>query len=255
MNSIRMQRGRAAAWSAAAALMVMACGDEGTGENPSPATGGGAGGALAPGGAGGAGVGSSGAGGAMGNVGGSSSQAGSGSAGNASSAGAGGMPVPRAGSGGAGGAGASGNGGASGGGAGGASAGSGGRGGSGGMGGSGGASGGGGTGGNGGDGASFAEVYAIVAAKCGGPSGCHVMGSSGGLAMPNAATAYDNLVDVESEECAGETRVVAGDADGSLLIQAIEGDACIERMPRGRAALTAMEIATFREWIEAGAAE
>jgi hypothetical protein len=144
------------------------------------------------------------------------------------------MPMPRAGSGGAG-AGASGNGGASGG--------------------AGGASGGGGTGGNGGDGASFGEVYAIVAAKCGGPSGCHVMGSSGGLAMPNAATAYDNLVDVESEECAGETRVVAGDADGSLLIQAIEGNACIQRMPRGRAALTAMEIATFREWIEAGAAE
>jgi hypothetical protein len=252
MDSIRMQRARAAVWSAAAALMVMACGDAGTGENTSPATSGGAGGATAPGGAGGAGAGNAGAGGAMPNAGGSSSQAGSGSAGNMPNAGAGGMAMPRAGSGGAG-AGASGNGGASGGAGGASGGGSGGRSGSGGMG--GGASGGGGTGGNGGDGASFGEVYAIVAAKCGGPSGCHVMGASGGLAMPNAATAYDNLVDVASEECSGETRVVPGDADGSLLIQAIEGEACVEQMPRGRAPLSAAEIATFREWIESGAAE
>ena len=71
----------------------------------------------------------------------------------------------------------------------------------------------------------------------------------------NAATAYDNLVGVASEECDNETRVVAGDADESLLVQAVEGTACIDRMPDNRDPLTAQEIMTIRAWITGGAVE
>lgn len=113
----------------------------------------------------------------------------------------------------------------------------------------------GGQGGSGGSGTTFAAVYTIISAKCGGAAGCHINGTSGGLAMPNAATAYDNLVGVNSQECSGEVRVVAGDADASVIVQAVEGEACVERMPRGRAALTANEITTIRTWIDGGAAE
>jgi hypothetical protein len=104
-------------------------------------------------------------------------------------------------------------------------------------------------------GATFTDVYAIIEMRCGGGgSGCHVMGSSGGLNMQSKMMAFQNLVGVDSEECNDEVRVIAGDADNSLLIQALEGSAdCIDPMPRGRAPLPEADIATIREWIEAGA--
>ena len=124
------------------------------------------------------------------------------------------------------------------------------------TGGAGGATGGaGGRGGAGGAGAAtFTQVYSIIMMKCGGGiSGCHVTGSSGMLRMPNKATAHMNLVGVDSEECDGEKRVVANDAQNSTLVKAIEGRACIDRMPDGRDPLSANEIATIRAWIMAGA--
>jgi hypothetical protein len=164
--------------------------------------------------------------------------AGSGIAGMAAEAGAGGAAgAPMAGAGGM--AGAAGGGG-----------------GAGGMGASGASGGGAGMGGGGASGASFAQVYTIMMTSCGGGlTGCHITGSSGRLAMPNAAAAYDALVGVDSTECDGETRVVAGDADASLLVKVLEDTACVDRMPRGRAALSAADIATIRSWIDAGAAE
>lgn len=119
---------------------------------------------------------------------------------------------------------------------------------------------GGGTGGAGGmagagmPAASFTDVYDIIEAKCGGGTfGCHVMGSSGMLQMHDQAQAFMNLVGKPSTECDGETRVVAGDADASLIIKAVMGTACVERMPRGRDPLSADEIDTIAEWINAGA--
>jgi hypothetical protein len=106
----------------------------------------------------------------------------------------------------------------------------------------------------GGDSATFTEVYSIIMMKCGGASGCHIAGSSGGLSMANKATAYTNLVGIDSEECDGEKRVIAGDADNSLIIQALEGTAdCVDQMPRMRTPLSEDEIATIREWIDDGA--
>jgi hypothetical protein len=107
----------------------------------------------------------------------------------------------------------------------------------------------------GGDSATFTEVYSIIMMKCGGGDfGCHVTGSSGGLNMNSKMMAFTNLVGVDSEECAGEKRVIAGDADNSLIIQALEGTAdCIDQMPRDRDPLSEAEIATIREWIDDGA--
>jgi hypothetical protein len=72
--------------------------------------------------------------------------------------------------------------------------------------------------------------------------------------MPDAQTAYDALVAVPSAKCSDATRVVAGDADASLLVQALEGTiSCVKRMPLGRDALGPDEIAMIRAWIDAGA--
>jgi hypothetical protein len=106
----------------------------------------------------------------------------------------------------------------------------------------------------GGDSATFTEVYSIIMMKCGGGDfGCHVTGSSGGLNMNSKMMAFTNLVGIDSGECDDEKRVVAGDADNSLLIQALEGTACVDQMPRGRDPLSEDEIATIREWIDDGA--
>ena len=106
----------------------------------------------------------------------------------------------------------------------------------------------------GGDSATFTDVYSIIEMRCGGGAfGCHVMGSSGMLDMQTKMNAFMNLVGVESQECDGETRVIAGDADNSLLIKALEGTACVDRMPDGRDPLSEDEIATIRAWIDDGA--
>jgi hypothetical protein len=130
-----------------------------------------------------------------------------------------------------------------------------GMGGSGGKSGAGGMSGGAGSAGSGmGAGATFTDVYAIISMKCGGgTTGCHVTGKSGGLQMPNKATARMNLVGVSSQECPGNKRVAPGNPDMSILVGAVEGTACVQRMPRGKAALSADEIAKFRSWVQAGA--
>jgi hypothetical protein len=103
--------------------------------------------------------------------------------------------------------------------------------------------------------ASFADVYALFAMRCGGgKAGCHVTGSAAGLEMPDARAAYDHLVRVASAKCAGEMRVASGDADASVLVQALEGSAsCVKPMPLGRDPLSASEIAMIRAWIDAGA--
>jgi hypothetical protein len=103
----------------------------------------------------------------------------------------------------------------------------------------------------------FPEVYALLEMRCGGgKSGCHLTGASAGLAMPDAHAAFAQLVSVASTKCAGEMRVVPGDADSSVLVQALEGRAtCVKAMPLGRDALSASEIAMIRAWIDDGAAE
>jgi hypothetical protein len=102
---------------------------------------------------------------------------------------------------------------------------------------------------------SFDAVYATLSASCGGGrAGCHVEGAAADLAMPDRDAAYAALVGVASGKCEGQMRVAPGDADGSVLVQALEGTAeCVQFMPLGRDPLAASAIAEVRAWIDAGA--
>lgn len=103
----------------------------------------------------------------------------------------------------------------------------------------------------GGGGTGFAsDVYPIIAANC----SCHVEGAPNDLAMPDAQTAYGNLVDVMSPRVE-KVRVVPGDSASSYIIEKLTTDPpqAGERMPRGRDPLSDADIATIAAWIDDGA--
>lgn len=104
----------------------------------------------------------------------------------------------------------------------------------------------------------FAEVHAILAARCAFP-GCHSGSTApGGLDMATPALAHMNLVNAEAAgpACGGMgPRVIPGDAEGSIFYSKI-ADAeplCGSRMPLGGRALSADEIDLVRRWILSGA--
>jgi mono/diheme cytochrome c family protein len=71
-----------------------------------------------------------------------------------------------------------------------------------------------------------------------------------------SGVAYSQLVGVASTGKPGATRVIAGNASGSYLIQKLEGASDIVglRMPRnGPPFLTTEQIALIRQWITNGA--
>ena len=103
---------------------------------------------------------------------------------------------------------------------------------------------------------SFAtDVYPIIEANC----SCHVEGGQGGLQMPDAATAYGNLVDVPSNNGANDDdRVEPGDPAASFLWQKVDPDHDLEpgegaRMPDGAPELNPPELAIIEAWITGGA--
>jgi hypothetical protein len=103
-------------------------------------------------------------------------------------------------------------------------------------------------------GASFASVYSVMMTSC---TGCHGAGKTLDLSTPELAHAGLVGAAAAYPACSGDAgsyvRVVAGDADGSLLIAKLEGtQTCGKQMPP-RALLSADEIALFRSWIAAGA--
>ncbi|MDQ2643459.1 MAG: hypothetical protein M3020_06580 [Myxococcota bacterium] len=123
--------------------------------------------------------------------------------------------------------------------------------------------------------ATFTNVYTeVLAARC---TGCHRPGGpgvSGGLLdMSTQAVAYASLVGVPAAGTAAgtsgiacnalspaATRVVAGDADASILYDKVQSKVegvqpeCGSVMPPGAAApLTAAQISLLAAWIEAGA--
>jgi hypothetical protein len=103
-----------------------------------------------------------------------------------------------------------------------------------------------------GDALSFeADVYPIIMANC----GCHVAGGSGMLMMPNAATAYDNLVDVPSAGDPNFIRIAPGDSANSYVLKKLTGTQTVgSSMPFGGGMLPAQDIATITAWIDEGAA-
>lgn len=96
-----------------------------------------------------------------------------------------------------------------------------------------------------------ADVYPIIMANC----GCHVAGGSGMLMMPNAATAYDNLVDVPSAGDPNFIRIAPGDSANSYVLKKLTGTQTVgSSMPFGGGMLPAQDIATITAWIDEGAA-
>ncbi len=99
----------------------------------------------------------------------------------------------------------------------------------------------------------FARVYQeVITPNC----SCHVSGA-GGLVMPDAAAAHAALVDVPATSggpCDGNTRVVSGDAQASVLYRKLSGtNLCGAAMPMGGAQLSAADLGLVEAWIGAGA--
>ena len=83
---------------------------------------------------------------------------------------------------------------------------------------------------------------------------CHLT-MAGGLAMPNAATAYGNLVGVASAGDPNFERVTAGDPDNSVIHKKITGTQNVgSQMPLNGGDLPAMDVQTINDWITQGAA-
>jgi hypothetical protein len=97
----------------------------------------------------------------------------------------------------------------------------------------------GGSGGSGGAAATFTMVYTkILSVYCTG-SGCHNPGTSGGLSFKTQASAYTSV----------SGRVVPGDGADSDFYSTVESG----EMPKGKAKLSATNLALIEAWIDAGA--
>ena len=104
----------------------------------------------------------------------------------------------------------------------------------------------------------FAAVYSnIIMANC---VSCHMPGgvgvTLGKLDMSSQATAFMNLVGQKATmaACGGASmRVVAGSSATSVLYAKVNTTTCGNRMPSGKAALSAANIATIKAWIDSGA--
>ena len=99
-------------------------------------------------------------------------------------------------------------------------------------------------------GLSFAgDVYPIIMANC----SCHVGGAPAGLAMPDAGTAYDNLVSVGASQNGNLNRVEPGDPASSYMFQKVNGDAPGTQMPLNGQPLSPEQLMLISDWITQGA--
>jgi hypothetical protein len=97
--------------------------------------------------------------------------------------------------------------------------------------------------------AAFNVVDPAVGLSC---LGCHGAGGFGNLNMSTEAGAYAALVGTAANCGNGNTRVIAGDANGSLLYQKLANtQTCGQSMPFGSP--YAGDLALIYDWIEAGA--
>jgi hypothetical protein len=78
------------------------------------------------------------------------------------------------------------------------------------------------------------------------------------LSMADQATAYANLMDVNSVSCRGQKRVVAGDVNASLLVHTLDrtrSGTCANTpmMPDNRPKLPQSDIDLVTSWVRGGA--
>ena len=99
----------------------------------------------------------------------------------------------------------------------------------------------------------FTNVQDEVFTKSCAFSTCHGSNGSAELTLVEGE-AYDNLVDVQSEDNPGAIRVVAGDVDASYIVKKLRGDSDIEGapMPPG-GKLPNRKLRLIEDWIEGGA--
>ncbi len=107
------------------------------------------------------------------------------------------------------------------------------------------------------DEATFSAIQATVFNTSCALSGCHAGGGAPlGLDL-SEGRAYDNLVEVRSEEVTDLFRVDPGNPDDSYLVIKIEGGERMAegtaRMPLGRSPLGSDQIDRVRSWIADGA--
>ena len=106
--------------------------------------------------------------------------------------------------------------------------------------------------------ASLESIQANIFAPSCASSGCH-SGPAGpnlptGMDLTSADASFASLVDVPSIQMPMTSRVTAGNADGSYLIQKLEGTAAVgSRMPLGGPFLDQSTIDVIRAWIDGGA--
>ena len=110
--------------------------------------------------------------------------------------------------------------------------------------------------------ATFTEIFPLVFprathAQC---SFCHGLPpnekSNGGLSTgADRAAAYAALLGPASTsaKCGGQSYVVPGKPEQSLLLSKVSGAPCGDRMPLGGGGLPANQIEMIRSWIAAGA--
>jgi hypothetical protein len=99
----------------------------------------------------------------------------------------------------------------------------------------------------------FTEIYAqVFKGSC---LNCHTgfIGQFDGLDMSTQATAYSNMVNKSSTRCRGETLVVPGHAESSLLYLKVTSPPCGSLMPQNAPALSQVSIDLIKKWIDEGA--
>ena len=84
-------------------------------------------------------------------------------------------------------------------------------------------------------------------------SSCHGAGQEGELGLTDASTSAAELVGVDSFELPGTLRVIAGDAEGSLLFQLLQGEVNPVRQMPVNGQVTQKQLDMVRTWIDDGA--
>ena len=84
-------------------------------------------------------------------------------------------------------------------------------------------------------------------------STCHGNAQEADLGLTDEAMSWSELVNVESFEIPGETRVIPGDSENSLLYMVLDADVGAVRQMPVNSSVTPRQKAMVAAWIDGGA--